>query len=674
MKLNFLYFVFIILLLILTFGMFDNSDNIKSVELDDSTIGYYQSTTCKISLLEFYFQNFNKNKTLYINQNNYADLNCFGKITGVDKIDDTYFVSVGTNTSGNLIVQSLIWLSVFMLIPKKREFKSINIKYIVSIPFLFLFQHFSENRFYKQTNILYDNEITITNYYLWGNFLFFLLLVIIIKDLVEPRLTNIINYVPFVFLIPGTFSGMNINFYLIILCFFGVVKLNSRNCINIYDVIYFVFSIVWVLNIDNNDFFFDGDKLRGFTNSVLNTQSQLFWIIVFYLVIKGLIYLVEASKDSFSYELFIKNSLISGSLVSMLGIFGSLSSFGNFFNYYFFGQNKRGMKEFSSIAGNTWRGFSPSAESLGEFYGFIILLLFLYIFKYKTLPTKYYSLLIIPIIYGLYRSNNFAAISSLIIISTLSVLGKTSLYKKYKIYLILSILIIGVSGLFTFTQVNTYSYLSTELLYEATLHQNFYPGSDNYESYLKVEKKMIERDLNSILLDKENKANASSTYKFLVNLITVKFNFPLIPNVVAFVSVIAFLINRTEMWGIFIAKYNPSISEVIFGKGPLQLNDYLYSHKIRLDVPKENLDSLYLPHSSVLNLYMFFGVFGLVLFIISLYVILKKFSTNNIFGYLTIFLILNFLKSDSMLYMQSVILFILTFLLLGSIREKEKVD
>ncbi len=119
MKLNFLYFVFIILLLILTFGMFDNSDNIKSVELDDSTIGYYQSTTCKISLLEFYFQNFNKNKTLYINQNNYADLNCFGKITGVDKIDDTYLVSVGTNTSGNLIVQSLIWLSVFMLIPKK---------------------------------------------------------------------------------------------------------------------------------------------------------------------------------------------------------------------------------------------------------------------------------------------------------------------------------------------------------------------------------------------------------------------------------------------------------------------------------------------------------------------------------------------------------------------------
>ena len=40
-----------------------------------------------------------------------------------------------------------------------------------------------------------------------------------------------------------------------------------------------------------------------------------------------------------------------------------------------------------------------------------------------------------------------------------------------------------------FTQIKTYSYLSTELVYEATLHQNFYPGSDNYESYLKVEKK-----------------------------------------------------------------------------------------------------------------------------------------------------------------------------------------
>ncbi len=45
--------LFILLLIILPFGLFDNRDEINAVELSDSTIGYYQSTTCKISLLEF---------------------------------------------------------------------------------------------------------------------------------------------------------------------------------------------------------------------------------------------------------------------------------------------------------------------------------------------------------------------------------------------------------------------------------------------------------------------------------------------------------------------------------------------------------------------------------------------------------------------------------------------
>ena len=81
---------FLLLLIILPFGIFDNKDEINAVELSDSTIGYYQSTTCKISLLEFYLENLESDKNFYINENNYADINCFGKITGVDKIKDFY--------------------------------------------------------------------------------------------------------------------------------------------------------------------------------------------------------------------------------------------------------------------------------------------------------------------------------------------------------------------------------------------------------------------------------------------------------------------------------------------------------------------------------------------------------------------------------------------------------
>ena len=52
----------------------------------------------------------------------------------------------------------------------------------------------------------------------------------------------------------------------------------------------------------------------------------------------------------------------------------------------FFGQNKRGMKVFSSIEGNTWRGFSPSAESIGEFFGFVILFYLIYLIDKKGKP------------------------------------------------------------------------------------------------------------------------------------------------------------------------------------------------------------------------------------------------------------------------------------------------
>ena len=54
-----------------------------------------------------------------------------------------------------------------------------------------------------------------------------------------------------------------------------------------------------------------------------------------------------------------------------------------------------------------------------------------------------------------------------------------------------------------------YEYLSTELVYEATLHQDFYSDSNNYKSFLQIEQKMKDRDLNSILYNSENFKNAS---------------------------------------------------------------------------------------------------------------------------------------------------------------------
>ncbi len=672
MKNKLIISIVLIITLLVPFTVSNRSDTISPEILSDSTIGFYQSSTCKISLIEFYFKNRNNNLDLFFNLNDYADIKCFGKITGVDKLSDSYMVSIGTNTSINLILQSSIWFLLFLLIPKIKSKTKFSIKYSFIIPFLFILQYFGEDKFYTRTNILHTTNFSIKNFYLVGLFIFFFLCCFILLDIFQERYLNIINYLPYVFLIIGTYSGMNINIYLLIGVFFGVQSLFINRELNRFDFLYLLFSIIWLLNTENNNHFFDGDKLRGFTNSSYNLVSQIFWILLFYFLIRGIIFLVHESIPFFNLDKLMKNSLISSSLIVFFGFLGSKYSLFNFLQFYIFGQNKRSMKEFTSIDGNTWRGFASSAESIGEFYGFTILIfIFCLIYKNNKL-TNPYSLLLLPTLYGLYRANNFASILSLIFIILIFAITGTSFYKKNKIFILSGMVIFFLFSLISYLYVQDYDYLSTELVYEATLHQNFYSGPNSYSTYIKVQEKMIERDLNTLLNDPNNFIYASNGYKFIVRTFTPNFNIPLVPNVVAIISIISLLINRTEMWGIFIAKYNPNFLESIFGYGPLQLNGYLYNHKVRLDVPIERLEALYLPHSSFLNILIFFGVFGLSIFIGFFVYLLIKREGFSLFKILSIFLLINFLKSDSLLYLNSFLL--LTFCLSSFYYEKSDLN
>tara|TARA_B100000886_G_scaffold340248_1_gene308686 strand:+ start:3210 stop:5234 length:2025 start_codon:yes stop_codon:yes gene_type:complete len=668
MKIRSIILLTFILLIIIPFSITDNNDEIKAKALESSTVGYYQSTTCNISLFEFLTENTLTDKNFYFNNNNYSDINCFGKITGVDLNKDNFFISVGTNTSLSLLIQSSLWFLVIILIPKHEVGKNINIYLVIFLPVLFCLQLFSEERFYTRTNILFNNEISLNNFYILGNFITYLLFGFISFEILKSRYKNLINYIPFTFLFVGTFLGMNLNFYLIILSYFGINYLYN-NSINKYDLIYVVFSLIWIFNIESNDYFFDGDKLRGFINSNLNLYSQIFWLSVFYLIIKGIIFLVEEGVKSFSEVVFLRNLLISSSLIVLFGVLGSYYPIVNFYNFLIFGQNKRGMRTIESIAGNTWRGFSASAESIGEFFGFVVLFLFLiYFFKKELLNYKYY-LLLIPIFFGFYKSNNFASILSLFIIISFVLIQNFAL-KKVSVktfWSILVFLILVIPSIFVLN--SDYNYFSSELLFESTLHQGFYDNPGSYENYLVLEKKMYERDLKTILLLSQNKLEASTSYIFLVNIFTNNLNIPLLPNIVAVISFISLLINRTEMWGIFIAKYDPNLIEGFFGSGPLQINKYLYSENVYLDVPKEKINSLFLPHSSFLDYLIFIGFGGVI--IILFYIFRKLVSTNknNMFKYLIIFLFVNLLKSDSILYLNFFILF-LTCLFLSSRLQK----
>jgi hypothetical protein len=665
--------IFMVALIVITipFSMHNSNDKIEALLLSDSTIGNYQSATCKISLTEFYFKNMSQDIDFYYNNNNYADVNCFGKITGVDKVRDGYFISVGTNSSANIILQSFIWLTLLFIIPKKKNKKNLSVLPVFILPVIITLQFIGESRFYRNNNILFDNIINLENYYFILTFLNILLLSAFINEVIKDRFDNLINYLPFIFLVTGTYTGNNLNIYFIFGALLGLhdiinsLKNSEKKIFNYVDYAYFTFSIIWLNSKSSADYFFDTDKLRGFVNSSSTLISEFYWVVMFYLFVRGLISLFNETIDKLDFSKIKTNFLITGSLIVGFGYLGSINPFINFFNMIFFGQNKRGMKVFTSIEGNTWRGFSASAESIGEVFGFIILFYLIYLIDKKGTFKTYDFLLFIPIFYGLYRSNNFAVIlsTSLLVLYILfknySSLGLRKRINSKYVFLSISVLIVLIS--FFFVQ-NDYEYLSTELIYEATLHQDFFSSDNSYKNYLSVEQKMIERDLKTLLSLDDNYLKASSSYMMLVNIFTQSFNIPLVPNIVSVFSIIAFFINRTEMWGIFIAKYDPDIISGIFGYGPLQMNEYLYKHNIRLDVPVYEQNALFLPHSSLLDVLIFFGFAGISFLIFLLFRIFKdQVGTKSNIKYILVFLVVNLLKSDSILYLNSFILLLFVY-------------
>ena len=72
-----------------------------------------------------------------------------------------------------------------------------------------------------------------------------------------------------------------------------------------------------------------------------------------------------------------------------------------------------------------------------------------------------------------------------------------------------------------------------------------------------------------------------------------------LPNSVALISTVSLPINRSEKWGIFVAKYNPDLQSLLFGYGPQQITEYYLSHKTKYN------SGLVLPHSSLLDYLIF---------------------------------------------------------------------
>ena len=123
---------------------------------------------------------------------------------------------------------------------------------------------------------------------------------------------------------------------------------------------------------------------------------------------------------------------------------------------------------------------------------------------------------------------------------------------------------------------------------------------------------------------------------------------------------VAYFINRSELWGIFLSRYSPDSLNVLLGSGPyslakqyseINISKYKYASNIEM--------GFLLPHSSVLLIFLFTGLVGLITF---LYLIIKQLNILKNIEYdaflVILLLTISMVKSDSILYMPWLIMYL----------------
>ena len=626
----------------------DNNYSIPKVSQED--ISFFEVFPCKISLTEFILSNPESiyQNHFYFRPDNRSSIGCFGRISGVTVLqkglETQFFISVGTSSLINLILQGLIWTVLFSLIPKNKELETSKetSRYknliILLISYLLTFSIYAESRFYEKNIYLLDFQ-EMKSYLLI--YLIFILLVKNFVDIFISRSENIVNYLPYVYLITGLFSGFNLSFLAIVFLYYGFQSYLTGVKNNVFNYTALIITVWWLFNSRGSAFFNVG-KLRGFTSSIFEFNANLYWIIFSYLLIKGIWRIYLLNKKSFMLSTFTKNLSITSGLLLLFGTLSANFPVFNFFSYYFLGLQRYGVESKTPFAFSqdvyelkiSWRGIFPSSETIGEFYGLCLLFLLFYIVKTSNISLLHY-IGIFAASLGLYFSDNRTSIV-LIFLSTLIYMSikngiSLKLFKlKYLgfITIIFSFILIFIFMTQSSSFSDSYKFMSDAIISKADIFKKEYAISS----------------FTSLISGLESSSMSSTIF--------------------GFISAIGYLLNRSEMWGLFVARYNPTYNELLFGSGPLNFGQ-LYG-----EVPVNSPDSFLLPHSSILSYLVFIGLIPLVLL---LFIFLKDLYMNrdNVeFLIFSVFIFINIFKNDSLNYFSPFVFYTTLYLL---VRDKKDI-
>ncbi len=629
-----LFYIFILFLILLPWFNTDIQNDYSISKVSQENVSFYEINPCKISLVQFIGNNIDSiyQNHYYFRPNDKSSIQCFGRIAGVTvmqkELETQFIISVGTNSLINLLFQGLLWVFVFSLVPKNKKPILTSYKYknlsILLLSYLFAYSIYAESRFYE--NNLYEFNFNDLRSYL----LIFLSYFLISKNLIdiyEERSENLINFIPFVYLFTFIFSGFNFSLLATIFLYLGLVSFFNGEGNSKFNLVFVFLSTWWLIN-SNGSFYFTVGKLRGFTSSVYEFNANLFWIIFIYILLMGIYKFYIENKKHFNLNFFVKNLSLSSFMILFFGLVSSNIPLFNFFSYYFFGLQRYGVSSNKPFAFDefgvkiSWRGIFPSSETVGEFYGLVLLILLFWIIKRSEIRLID-CVGIFSASLGLYFSDNRTAIVLVFLISLVYVY--LLFFKEFinNKFLTLFVLIIFAGSSIYLLSGTSYEFASSSIISQSSVFQY-----DNiYSSYLRL--------LNS------SQQNGS-----------------LFQNVFGLFSTIGFFLNRSEMWGLFFTRYNPTYAELLVGSGPLSFGQ-LYG-EIVINDP----ESFLLPHSSLLSLIVFIGIVPLIILLVLLAINLIKSKRNYEFLLISIFLFINLIKNDSLNYLVVFLFYSFLFLIL----------
>ena len=628
--LKILVIIFLILLPWFNGGNFTN-ENIPEIRQESNP--FYEINPCKVSLFQYFSADI---KSIYqdhyfFRPNNKSSISCFGKITGIavqqKNLETNFIISIGTNSFINLFYQSSIWLLLLSFLKRNKSEVSRNRKILIVqnvsillVTYLQTFSIYAEKRFYESSFFIFDFQDR--NSYI----LVFLIFYFINKNLTNiylSRSDNLLNYIPFLFVISGIISGYNLIIFSSIFLFVGFNSIFFNKIPKIkYLYLYISLSIWWLFN-SNGSFYFKPGKLRGFTNSVYEFNSNLFWIIFFGVLVVGLISELDKFKEKFELSTFSNNFSISAFIILLIGLVSSHFPALNFFSYYYLGLQRNVVEQLNPFAFDefgvkvSWRGISPSSELIGEFFALCLLVSLFDIYK-KNKIEIYNYIGVVSAGLGLYFSDNRTSIYLTFIFICYYLYSKNSdivNISKKRIF-ILFLIILVIFYLFQIFLPDTFKFYGESILSKA----NNYQYDSIYSSFL------------SYLIESYEKKN-------------------FVFQIFSFFSVIGLFLNRSEMWGIFFSRYNPTFLELYFGSGPLTLGQ-LYGETYIVETA-----SLLLPHSSFLSYIVYFGLIPIVFLLYKYIKYLFSKSINYEFLILSIFMIINIFKNDSLNYFSAFVLY-----------------